>query len=352
MGQQAQEPAKEAASYAWPVAVRDRQPARRRAEARAVARTARLERRRAGRAAAAVHEHGCARVLRAGERHRHRRAAHLGDGRDRRARRARRSRSRRPTPSPVWRVSSSCTASGNNYLPLDLTHVEGTNEWIGAVAGVSNPHFIAQSVDAAGNIGTTSNKAVLHEANGQGAEFGIIFDGPVGDNDWYTATPDAILIGDIDPATVGVTVNGGPSVPFSQFASARGRRHLRRRRVDRLDDVRGHGEGRPHRADDHHEPGDHDLDGVPGRSGGDARGQLRRSGRAEQFRRGELCADQRHARHVVAGDAIVHGDAPPTTPGTCERRRSPMSLRVRTSTRTCSRTRIASTSCARVGTSP
>jgi hypothetical protein len=81
--------------------------------------------------------------------------------------------------------------SGNNYLPLDLTHVEGTNEWIGAVAGVSNPHFIAQSVDAAGNVGTTSNKAVLHEANGKGAEFGIIFDGPVGDNDWYTATPDA-----------------------------------------------------------------------------------------------------------------------------------------------------------------
>ena len=108
--------------------------------------------------------------------------------------------------------------SGNNYLPLDLTHVEGTNEWIGAVAGVSNPHFIAQSADAAGNIGTTSNKAVLHEANGKGAEFGIIFDGPVGDNDWYTATPDAILIGDIDPAHVGVTVNGGPSVPFSQFA--------------------------------------------------------------------------------------------------------------------------------------
>ena len=91
--------------------------------------------------------------------------------------------------------------SGNNYLPLDLTHVDGTNEWIGAVAGVSNPHFIAQSVDAAGNIGTTSNKAVLHEANGQGAEFGIIFDGPVGDNGWYTATPEAILIGDIDPST-------------------------------------------------------------------------------------------------------------------------------------------------------
>ena len=90
--------------------------------------------------------------------------------------------------------------SGNEYLPLDLTHVEGTNEWIGAVAGVSNPHFIAQSVDAAGNVGTTSNKAVLHEANGQGAEFGLVFDGPVGDNGWYTATPEAILIGDVDPS--------------------------------------------------------------------------------------------------------------------------------------------------------
>ena len=177
---------------------------------------------------------------------------------------------------------------GNNYLPLDLKHTEGTNEWVGAVAGVSNPHFIAQSVDAAGNIGTTSNKAVLHEANGQGAEFGITFDGPVGDNDWFTAHPrrdpdrrprSGDRRCDRQRWSVG---------PVLAVRVAHGRRHLRRRRVDRIDDLRGHREGRPHRADDHHEPGDHDLDGVPGRSGGDARGQLRRSRCTEQFRVGEL----------------------------------------------------------------
>ena len=113
---------------------------------------------------------------------------------------------------------SSCTAAATTTCRSISRTSPAPNEWIGAVAGVSNPHFIAQSVDAAGNIGTTSNKAVLHEANGQGAEFGITFDGPVGDNGWYTATPEAILIGDVDPADVGVSVNGGAPVPYPQFA--------------------------------------------------------------------------------------------------------------------------------------
>jgi hypothetical protein len=72
-------------------------------------------------------------------------------------------------------------------------------------------------MDAAGNVGTSSNKALLHVANGQGAEFGVALTGTLGDNSWFTDTPVASLIGDVDPATVNVSVDGGNPVPFSQF---------------------------------------------------------------------------------------------------------------------------------------
>ena len=225
--------------------------------------------------------------------------------------------------------------SGNKYLPLDLAQVEGTNTWIGAVAGVTDPHFIAQAMDFGGNVGTSSNKAVLYEADGQGSDFGVALDGPVGDNSWFTGTPQASLIGDADPNDVAVSVNGGPSVPFSQFGGLPA--------ADGVYDLTATSSNQTVTLTVPVDSTPPTITTTPTLTVSSVFqvGQAvtvavtcARSERAEQLRRGELYAGERDARHVVTRHAFVPGDARPTTPGTPNadvhlRRREPVQVHER-----------------------
>jgi hypothetical protein len=105
----------------------------------------------------------------------------------------------------------------NEYRSVDLSRVGETNRWEGGVTGVTDPRFIVQSVDVNGNIGTSSNKAVLYLENGEGPDFTIGLEGTLGENSWYRDTPIATLIGDVDPGDVLVSVDGGAAVPFDEF---------------------------------------------------------------------------------------------------------------------------------------
>ncbi|MET1002003.1 MAG: hypothetical protein ABWZ15_09365, partial [Acidimicrobiia bacterium] len=108
--------------------------------------------------------------------------------------------------------------SGNQWLSVDLARVEGTDRWEGVATGATDPLYVVQAVDmAAGNVGTSSKKGEFYAVTGEGPDFAVALTGPVGNNDWFTGTPSAQLIGNADPNTVQISVDGGPAVPFATF---------------------------------------------------------------------------------------------------------------------------------------
>ena len=91
----------------------------------------------------------------------------------------------------------------------------------------------SQAVDiAAGNVGTSSKKGEFYAVDRRRPRLrGRARRVRQGNNGWFTGTPTAALIGDADPNTVQISVDGGPAVPFAAVRRApRRRRHLRRRR--------------------------------------------------------------------------------------------------------------------------
>ena len=205
VGQQAHEPSKDTRVLRVAVAVRDREPARGRAEARAAARAARLERRRRRlRCGAGSRASNVLVVLRTRATSRTSTAPRiLGTGR--RVDRVRHDVQRRgdDDESGVARVVV-LYRSGNQYLPLDLVARRGhRTRGSVRVAGVTDPRFIVQAIDVARQRRHQLEQGrAVHGERARLPTSASRSTARVGDNGWFTGTPPAALVGDVDPDAV------------------------------------------------------------------------------------------------------------------------------------------------------